>query len=88
MDGCLDSLKVVNNVLKWVGITQTGPAWIQASPKGTVLGPLLFLAYLNDLPEDLQCLVRLFASDYAIYKKNNCPDDAELLQKDLESISA
>jgi hypothetical protein len=39
-------------------------------PQGSVLGPLLFLAYLNDIWRNTESTIRLFADDCVIYKKN------------------
>ena len=38
-------------------------------PQGTVLGPLLFSLYINDIAEDIDSELRLFADDYVCYRE-------------------
>ena len=53
-------------------------------PQGTVLGPLLLLVYINDLPSKDSFSVRLFADDCLLYRVIQGNKDAELLQEDLD----
>ena len=56
-------------------------------PQGTVLGPFLFLIYINDLPEKITSSLKLFADDSYMYRViNNAQDNLEL-QNDLNILS-
>lgn len=56
-------------------------------PQGSVLGPLLFLIYINDLPNRMSSRVRLFADDCVIYRTIYTDTDPQALQSDLNAIN-
>ncbi len=54
--------------------------------QGTVLVPLLFLVYINDLPECVTSTVHLFADDCLLYHIVSSAEDAAKLQQDLTNL--
>ena len=56
-------------------------------PQGSVLGPCLYLFYINDLPESLVSNIRLFADDTIVYLTIHSDSDTQVLQRDLDKLA-
>ena len=95
----LENYGVRGNLLKWVDFlsdrtqqvvlesccSDTSPV-TSGMPQGSVLGPLLFLAFINDLPSRVKSRTGMFANDCLLYRRIKGQADAHALQKDLDSL--
>ena len=92
---------VKGSTLQWIGSfladrkqevllegVHSSPANVTSGvPQGTVLGPLLFLSYINDLPDVVQnSSTKLFADDCLLFRAINNARDQHLLQSDLTAL--
>ena len=69
-----------------VVINGTSSEWVPVKsgvPQGTVIGPILFLIYINDIRSGISSKMRLFADDSIIYREINSAYDHQCLRNDL-----
>ena len=57
-------------------------------PHGSVLGPVLFLLYVNDLPDTVTSNVYMFADDTKFYRPMTSYEDTTILQNDLDCLQS
>ena len=56
-------------------------------PQGSVLGPFIFLIFVNNLSDIINFTVRLFADDFILYLDIRRSEDQQILQNDLNKIA-
>ena len=104
----LESLGVCNPLLAWicaflsgrvmsvcVGSSMSSPVDVTSGvPQGSVLGPLLFLIYINHISSGLSCRFKAFADDYKLYlrypRRGTEPADqgVQSLQSGLDTVDS
>ena len=89
----LESYCIGGNLCGWIqsfleGRTQRVVVDGETSGPASVLGPLLFLIFINDLAEHTTSTVRLFADDCVMYKSVKSVRDCQELQQDLIQLQA
>lgn len=98
----LSMLTIGTNILEWIRcflsnriqhVTANGHnshnfSVASGVPQGSVLGALLFLIYINDLPTRVSSTVRLFADDCVLYRVITSPHDCSQLLSDLDNVTS
>ena len=64
----------------------SGPV-LSGVPQGSVLGPVLFLVFVSDLPENIRSSVRLFADDCVLYGSIGSHTDCQVLRDGLGGLA-
>ena len=98
--GKLSSYGIQGNLHKWIesflvgriqrvkvhGQLSSEETVLSGIPQGSVLGPLLFVIYINDLPESILSHTLMFADDTKVFQQIQSYEDSLLLQEDLRKL--
>ena len=83
-------MSLLSNRQQAVVVNGSRSSWMPVTsgvPQGSVIGPALFLLYINDITANIQSKMRLFADDSVIYREIHTGNDYSILQQDLQTLS-
>ena len=97
----LKAMGITVNVLGWIKSFLTNrkqkvavegkmSSWTDVKsgiPQGSVFGPVLFVVFINDMPNSVLSTCNMFADDTKVYKEINNPEDHKALQLDLDRMN-
>ena len=87
IQGFLSDLVQQVNQCKWYKF-RVGKCITSGIPQGSVLGPILFVLNINDLPENIVSNVYMFADDTKVFNTITSPHDQHTLQNDLDYLTS
>ena len=97
----LQGYGITGNVLRWisdflskrtqrVAVNNSLSNWSNVSsgvPQGSVLGPVLFILYVNELPHLVNSKIKMYADDTKLFGPVTSPVEAQVLQDDLDALT-
>ena len=72
-----------------VGVAGSFSTWaevLSGLPQGSVLGPVLCVCYINDMPEAIVSFIFMYADDTKIFRNTDNEGDRQMLQRDLDQL--
>ena len=96
----LQSYGIIGSLLLWIesfllghqqrvmtaGIGSDWAAVLSGVPQGSVLGPVLFICYINDMPNTVSSFIHMYADDTKVSREVGSIQDSTILQTDLNQI--
>ncbi len=96
-----EALGIGGKILKWIStflkcrqrvkVNGSPSSWVEVIsgvPQGSVLGPVLFVIFINDMPEQISSFLSLFADDAKLYAKSSTPEQQSTIQEDLSKLQS
>ena len=98
----LEGYGIGGNILNWthdflrnrrqkVAVNGEESNWsnvLSGVPQGSVLGPVLFVVYINDLPETVHSTVKMFADDTKLFSDTSLEENYRELQDDIHTLTS
>jgi len=96
----MEAYGIKGNILSWISNFLSGrkqrlvvnskiPScadMLSGIPQGSVLGPILFVLFINDLPDVVTSTVKIFTDDTKLFQAVRSTSDSAQLQQDLDNL--